>query len=336
MKLSKIRKVSYDSHHQMDEYYEEVERIFEARFIEYEEGEIKHEYFEFFHKQPEEALWEGIDVVEVSLPRDYVNESRLKEYTPKSGAISVHMTSTTMQIELHREYIDHNSDIWEQVNNGVRFLFEMQFFKLPLKKTRTERKTPYEREGINTELIAMMPTYYPVVSEYTFDEEERLDSCEEFWKLILAKMKISRLELFFDFTFPIIEMVSRKQYYQYGDSWYSKEYTNSKAMRKDKKSLLCIYDKKRQLKEAKHKEIEEPIRMRFEIRLYRGTDSKILGDENLLRRNYEDLVKELTHVIIMKFKRIELVFKKTQIKKLPKENHLKYILDKYIEYRSKK
>ena len=232
--------------------------------------------------------YHSIDKLTFSLSTDYLNDDSYgTKYT--GGAVVIRKYGSYFCINLNKEYIPIDRSIKEYVEDMFRFLaFNINLFQLPIKKTVMDYKN-----GLVTE------TEFP---------ENKVTTAENFLKRILEETKLKCIELCFDMHLRIREFVNRNDFRNYKGTLYSIKDYKVYESKNIKKSLICIYDKTKQLEDVKHRKILSHIE-RFEIRLF-DTSYTIMKKHSmeLLDHTYEELVDILLPHIVKHMKKLGLDF----------------------------
>lgn len=262
---------------------------FDALFVEPASDESL-AYKDCFRRQPESELPRGIDKLTFILDRDYCNEDSLHRY--KGGAVTLRTHGSKMYVDLHREYIPHGENLLDHCNNAMRYLLGAGAFKIPLKKT----VYCYDDTGEQVDKSTMQ-----------FDTNH-CKAIDPFTDYIKSQLRLSCIELFFDYRLPIRSYLDRKQFVEEQGTLYSPDYKVYPCGNR-RKSLLCIYDKAKQLECKKHLTIYSRKLERVEFRLYRKYFESLMGDwRELLDTPYLGLLAKCIPAICKKCKGMDIDF----------------------------
>jgi len=158
--------------------------------------------------------------------------------------------------------------------------------------------------------------------------ERAVENDEDFFQVIMDYLKISEIEVKNDYSVPIIPFLSREDFIEYGGTTlYSKDYKIGSDGRRTK-SMLCIYDKTKQMKEVKKTAIEENI-TRVEFRLF-GYFLKKLGGLEGLNCTVNELMMKLKPIIQKKLKKLDIQFSDLY-RSLKEDDFLKEVLSVLVE-----
>lgn len=276
---------------------------YEAWFI---KPESDLQYMQEFNKVPFSKIHSaGIDKISLCLPLDYVNEGAVAKYS--NGAFSTRRHGAYFHINIHGEYIDHSKNLLKQVEHIVLFLMKKGAFKVPIRK-EVVRYEDFPKVGNHEEI------YF----------ERFVETADDFFRVILDNMTFTNIEFNFDYTTPIFPLLDSSDFHLVGGStFYSKDYkVYSEASRK--KSMVCIYDKTKQMKDVKKVELEEQI-TRFEIKIY-SQQLKYLGGMKLLDITYEKLFSKLKPCMVKKLRKLKIDFLALS-EGLPLHDRLKSLLE---------
>lgn len=245
-------------------------------------------------RQPNDVIkFNAIDKISFTCHRDYLNEiSDYKKYTGGLFSISTHGEYFTVHI--HREYIPLDMNLSAFVHKVFKkIILETEIFKVPVEKTEkpSQKKTFYKGNVCNSPL--------------------------EFYNIIFNQLRLKCIELCFDMHSRIMNYVNGENFFNHFGTLYSKDYKVYKVHPHKCKGLLingskrysiiCIYDKAKEQRERKKKEMKEEL-YRFEIRL-RSERFSILKKERgseLLDNDYPSLLKVLMPVIVKHFKKLNI------------------------------
>ena len=232
--------------------------------------------------------YHSIDKLTFSLSTDYLNDDAYgTKYT--GGAVVIRKHGKYFYINLNKEYIPIDRNIKEYVEEMFSFLaFNINLFQLPIKKTVTDHE-----DGLVTE------TEFP---------ENNVTTAEDFLRRILKETKLKCIELCFDMHLRIREFINKNDFRNYKGTLYSIKDYKVYESKNIKKSLICIYDKTKQLEDVKNRKILSHIE-RFEIRLF-DTSYTIMKKHSmeLLDHTYEELVDILLPHIVKHMKKLDIDF----------------------------
>jgi len=245
----------------------------------------------------------GLDKITLSLPLDYLNEDAPLKY--RNGPISLRRHGAYVSIDIHGEYISHDKNILEQVKSVVHFLLNRGFFKVPVLKVELS---------------------YPEKEVLTVQEYEReIRNRDEFIQTILDNITLSGIEVRYDLETSVLPHLKKKEFNIVGEStYYSKDYRYYENGNK-RKSMLCIYDKSKQMEEVKKCSLERQI-TRVEFRPNRYQMSK-LGGLEALNSVFENLYQRLMPILVKSLKKLKISFENL-IEKLEKGSALRNFLEK--------
>lgn len=220
----------------------------------------------------------GIDKITFTIPLDYINEEDYSTQRIKRGAYTFSRTATALKLNLHGEYIPHTTSLLEYTNSIFKYLvYCTELFKLPLTKVTTDLKTGE-------------------IKEKQFKENENT-TIDTFLDKVLAKVTLSIIELHFDFLEDITKYLNTKEFILCDSTLYSRKdyriYTNNVK----KHSILCIYDKRKQLEQVKQSKCQCSELWRFELRISKDSFTALKHTTKVLANTYNSLVVYLTKSI---------------------------------------
>lgn len=264
------------------------------------------EYKKLIERQTgNEHYYHAIDKLTFSFPRDYLKRN-FDSSKYKNGPFSINVNRSYFSLHIHKEYLPIDTSIEDSVKNIFKYIIYCKdVFVLPLKKTSYDYISGEVREY-----------YYP---------ENKVDTEEEFVEKIYSKRILKCIELCFDMHLNIRKFLDISEFRIFKSTLYSKDYTVYSSGNV-KTSLICIYDKAKQLLEKKHKDIGCTL-WRFEIRLYSTSFSvmKKNGGKDLLNCTYEELVMKLLPYIRKRVKKQRICFERL-LEVLPDSQHLLRII----------
>lgn len=279
---------------------------FDALFVEPASDESL-SYSDCFNRQFERDLKKGIDKLTFSLPRDYCNESFRNHF--KNGAVTTRTWGNFMFIDIHREYIPHGDNLLAHCNNAIGYLLCGGAFKIPITKTTCS----YNETG---EQVSVKEEKFDTQQYRTFDL---------FSNHIRQQLKLSCIELCFDYQLPIRSYLNKEQFLGEQGTLYSpdyKVYGNGNR----KKSFVCVYDKAKQLRDSKHRIMYRKQLERVEFRLYRQWHKRMFVEwENFLDTSYTGLLAKCTPVIRKQCEEMHIDFSRL-CEQLPDNDTLKELI----------
>lgn len=264
--------------------------------------EVYKEYSKLIERQTgNEHYYHAIDKLSFSFSIDYLNKN-WHSYVYKNGLFSLNIHGNYFTLHIHKEYLPIDKNIEDSIKNIFKYIvYCKNVFILPLKKTSYDYISGEVREYL-----------YP---------DNKVDTEEEFLEKIYSKRILKCIELCFDMHLNTREFLDISEFISLKDTLYSKDYTVYSS-RNIKKSLLCIYDKAKELREKKNRNIDCML-WRFEIRLYNTSFSvmKKNGGRDLLNCTYEELVMKLLPHIRKHIKKQEICFNRL-LEVLPDNQYL--------------
>lgn len=285
-----------------------------SRSIEYDAITIKTPYM-YYHKYGDRirrqigdyTYYHSIDKLSYTFPRDLLNEDGYA-LRYKSGAISITLTKNGdyFVVNLHREYIPHDRNIAQYVKDAFEYLiYCMGVFKLPTKKTVTD----YRKN--KKVMVKSLP-------------ENNVATPDEFFRRIYEQRKLSCIELCFDMHLNMLPLFKLDDFTVVNTTLYSNDYKvyGSGNM---KRSLLCIYDKAKEQKARKNRNLY-CLLWRLEMRLHANSFTILKKKEReLLDNDYEGLLEWLKPYIRRHLRKLGIDFSKL-IEALPDEQWWLYNL----------
>ncbi len=237
----------------------------------------------------DEHYYHGIDKLTFVYSADYLDSYVLSKSVMKKGAVTIDRHGKYFNVQIHNEYIPINENLESFIENVFKYLvYYKNLFILPLKKITYNQKTG--------------------VVNVSSNPENDVKTEEEFFDRIYSMRKLKCIELCFDMHFNIRNYFDMKLFNIVKSTIYSKADYRVYGSMNVKKSMLCIYDKRKEQKDRKHRELSCTFE-RFEIRLF-DTSFKVIkeGNNGLLDCTYEELIVKLTPLIRKHLKKLNIDF----------------------------
>ena len=240
------------------------------------------------------GICEGIDKVTCSLPLDYVDmNSNFKAYT--GGLVSLRQRGRFLIMEIQGEYIDPLCNLKEHILRVINYLaFTARIFKQPVKRVQYT-EVFYRDDDLSGEgpwsIYEDNPRERFGEKEVTFSYDMNM-SRQEFIELVYQHLHLSCIEFYTDSTDAWrLYKADHPGYIRTAEGTiYSIDLKRDrKTARIYSRSVLSIYDKKRQLSEVKNINIPEDSLIRFEVRVH-DRQFALLKDKRILDNNYYQLV----------------------------------------------
>src|SRR5690554_3665333 len=264
--------VSYTRNTLFNRQYQPSKKIhYEALFIQ-PSDDIK-ELLSFKSKFSQlELIPEGIDKIELTINQNFVNEDNSMIRHLSSGAVTLRKNGEYLHILIHREALHSEQNILSQIGKIIQTLMLRKLFKIPTRKIV---------ESIATGEI---------LSIEDFTEYDHIENVDEFFACIMGNLSISNFEIFYDSeSKDIRDLLNDEDFYRFKTTLYSRDYKRySNGSRK--KSLVCIYDKRQQLREVKHS-VYDKERIRIEFRINKNFSRKLMSTLSLFDGDFHDLLK---------------------------------------------
>ena len=164
----------------------------------------------------------GIDKISIVLPREFINEN---VYFYNTDLLTFNHTGQYTKLHFHAECLFFDEEYMTIKDNIVfylKYLIKCGFLQIPIFYHNERTCKTYSNENKH---------WYDKLPE----------NMDEVFNIIIECMKISEIEIFFDFKCNILRFFDRSNYINVKKTLYSKDYiclANHKQ-----KSLICIYDK---------------------------------------------------------------------------------------------
>lgn len=237
----------------------------------------------------DEHYYHGIDKMSYVYSNDYINTVTLRKSVFKNGPVTITQHGQFVTINIQKEYIPIDENLETYIESIFKYLvFYKRLFILPRKRITLDHQTGSVKVEVR--------------------QENDVETEEEFFKRIYSLRKLKCIELCFDMHFNIRNYFDMKLFNIVKSTIYSKADYRVYGSMNVKKSMLCIYDKRKEQKERKHKELSCTFE-RFEIRLF-DTSFKVIqeGNNGLLDCTYEELIVKLTPLIRKHLKKLNIDF----------------------------
>ena len=237
------------------------------------------------------GVCEGIDKITFTIPLDYiVSDFPFQQYS--GGLCSLRKTGRYLSIDVHGEYLFLKSDIKSQIFDVLYYLaFTLRLFRQPILRSSFSENMLFKVQGS--------------VKERRFYFKNDMSE-EEFIEMIYRNLNVKCIEFYTDSTNGFIRYLDRYAFYSSPRflTLYSidaKRYKDSQKLRMN--SVLCFYDKKRQVKEVKNQAIPFEKLDRCEIRVHYGQFLIMKDKEKLLNNDYIGLVETIRPYVIKRLER---------------------------------
>jgi len=252
---------------------------------------------------------EGIDKIELTINLDYVNEYSNVLFTLKNGSVTVKKKANYLHISIHREYLELEKNLLEQIEKVIWKLLQSGLFKIPLSK-----QVCIVQSGV-------------VTSDETFSYSGTdTISLNDFFSIIINKISISNVEVFYDFEGKsIFNMFNEDEFSKYKTTFYSKDYKYYDSGSK-RNSLVCIYDKSEQLKDVK-KIACNPNITRLEFRVFKKFNKKMFSSLEIFNTTFSGFISRIDERLAKQLKKLKISFIDF-FKKVNVSNSLMSILEK--------
>ena len=236
---------------------------------------------------PEHLIYDqAIDKISFTFHRDFLNED-CKWWCLNLEFVTVTVHGEYFTVHFHREYINpYVQSILNELQKMFRYLILCTpLFKLPITKRTTEGNSN------------------KVLEEKEF-EENHIKTADEFFSKIYKQKRLKCIELCFDVQKILTNYVVKKEYNPFRGTLYSKDYKIYASGCK-RRSVISVYNKEKQLKEVKHKNIQGTL-YRFEIRLRSERLIVMKKDrgEKLLNQSYGDLLEDVLPCILKQIRKL--------------------------------
>ena len=229
---------------------------------------------------------QSIDKISFTFHRDFLNED-CNWWCLNLGFATVKVHGEYFTIHFHREYINpYVQNISDHLWMMFRYLILCTpLFKLPITKRTTSGHSD------------------KVLEEKEF-KGNHITNTEEFFSLIYKQRRLKCIELCFDVRKHLTNYLVWNEFNLYKGTLYSKDYKEYASGCK-RWSAISIYDKAKEQRERKHKNINCTL-YRFEIRL--RSERFIIMKKNrghkLLNQDYEGLLEDLMPCILKQIRKL--------------------------------
>ena len=249
------------------------------------------QYKKNIRKQTDDKhYYHSIDKLTFVYSADYLDSYVLSKSVMKKGAVTIDRHGKYFNVQIHNEYIPINENLESFIKDVFKYLvYYKNLFILPLKKITYNQKTGVVNVCINP--------------------ENDVKTEEEFFDRIYSMRKLKCIELCFDMHINIRKYFDKDVFNYYKGTLYSNADYRVYGSKNIKKSMLCIYDKAKQLQDEKNTKITCTLE-RFELRLF--TSSFVImknsNENGLLNCTYYELVKKMTPYIRKYLRKLNIDF----------------------------
>jgi hypothetical protein len=241
----------------------------------------------------EDYIPEGLDKIELTLDRVFVNEHCYLFKSLKNGNVTLRSHAQYFFIIIHRECINLKENLLGQVRDIIRQLMNEGLFKNPQYKIISDYSTG------------------EILSEKDYSGND-IRNGEDLLTLIMSNLSLNCIEWFCDIHRKggVSDLFNLNQFNVLDSTLYSMDYKYYKSNCSRKNSLLCIYDKSAQLKKVKNLSMNDET-TRMELRLNKKSFHRTMFKSlTILNGNYDDFTMKIQKHLVRKVKKLNISFGK--------------------------